>query len=192
MKIFDIVGTEVELNAQILGIPPFKTLWDRDKTKGKKGVKRDITFVTFVCDSSLDNPYRGYSDSDRRRIVRSDIVRTGLATDNWTTEKDEILQEAMKKFEEFQQTPSSRMLKSLSGMVDKLYDYYETIDFNALDSQGKPLFTSDMALSNIEKASRALKALQQLEKEVLREQIEVTTVRGGTEIGDYEIPRDDI
>ena len=192
MKIFDIVGTEVELNAQILGIPPFKTLWDRDKTKGKKGARRDTTYVTFICDTSLDNPYRGYSDLDRRRIVRNDIIASGLALEDWIPEEDETLREAEIKFEEFQQTPSSRMLKSLSGMVDKLEEYYQTVDFNKIDSQGRPLFSSIDAWNNIEKATNSLKKLKDLEKEVLREQTEAATVRGGSEIGAYEIPRDDL
>lgn len=184
MRIFDIEGNEVVLNAQILGIPPFKDLWLRDKSIDKKRVYKEIPYITFLCDNSLDNPFRGYSDSEREKILKEKYFDL-----EW--EPDKLVLEAIQQFKGFQQTSSSRLVKALQGVVDKLVEHYEKIDFDKTDSQGRPIYSADIALSSIEKARKAVTSLKYLEREVLKEQAEADTARGGTEIGEYEIPQQD-
>jgi hypothetical protein len=182
MKIFDIEGTDIVLDPQVLALPPFKELWDRDTSESKFRAYSEIKYVTFLCDMSYDNKYRGYPEDERIRVLKRDFFKD----EEW--EPDEVVLEAIDKFNKFQQTVNSRLLKSAQKASDKLAEYFEDVDFKAIDQNGRPIYSADSLMNNLEKLARVTRSLKLLEEEVLREQAEATLARGGSEIGEFEIP----
>ena len=185
MKIFDIEGTDIVLDPQVLGLPPFTELWERDKSEGKSRVYNELRYVTFLCDMSFDNKYRGYPEDERKRVLKRDF----FGDENW--EPDEVVWKAINKFIAFQRTSNSKMFSSAQRAQDKLSVYFDDIDFSLLDNNGKPIYSADSLINNLEKLARVTKSMKTLEREVLMEQEEVSIARGGSEIGEFELPDPD-
>ena len=184
MKLFDIRGEEVVLNAQTLGIPPFKQLYERDKSKGKKRAYKEISYITFLCDNTTDNRYRGYSEEEREKVLKRDFI----AEKGW--EPDELVLDAIAKFQELQKTPTSKLYESALNGANKLAGYFTTIDFDIVDEEGKPIHSAKELAQNLSAVGNIVKSLKQLEAVVRQEQQDMTTARGGSEISEFEMSDD--
>jgi hypothetical protein len=184
MKIFDIKGDKVVLNSQTLGVPSFKVLWERDKTKDKKRAENEITYITFLCDTTLDNPYRGYSEYERDRVLK----RTIFKREDWVG--DSLVEDAITEFKALQKTATSRLYEESLSAVDKLSGYFRKIDFDKTDDDGKPIYSAKELAQNLSAIGNIVRSLKQLEQIVRQEQMEVTTARGGSYIGEFELKGD--
>ena len=185
MKLYDIVNGKVVMNPQSLVIPEFRYLWDRDNDVDKDNAVREISYVVFLCDESLANPYRAYKEGDREQVLLRDFIKEK----KWKADKH--IEAAIKKYTEATQTTNSRLLKAAKNAAEKLAGYFDMIDFNEVDKDGKYLFSAKELASNLAAVGNIVKSLHQLEEMVKKEQLETNTVRGGGEIGFYELPRRD-
>ena len=185
MKLFDIINGKVVMNPQVLAMPEFKYLWDRDEDIDKDKAVKEISYVVFLCDESLTNPYRAYKEGDRRDVLLRDFIKDK----RWKPDKH--IEAAITKFMEATQTTNSRLLKSAKNAAEKLAGYLDMIDFNEVDKDGKYLYSAKELASNLAAVGNIVKSLHQLEEMVKKEQLETNTVRGGGEIGFYELPRTD-
>lgn len=183
-KIFDIDNNKVVLNPQSLNIPEFKAIWDRDKSKLKGNATKEISYIVYLYDESIDNPYRAYKDEEREQIILKDFMGS-----EWVP--DELILKAIEKFKDLKQTTNSRLLRSAKKAADKLSEYFDSVDFNVRDSSGRPVFSSRDLASNLKEVAGIVKSLNMLEEMVRKEQMESSNIRGGGDIGLYEIPRDD-
>jgi hypothetical protein len=186
MKAFDIQGDQVIFSPEFLAVPHFNKIWSRDKKKGKGTAIKELSFIVFLCDNTVSNPYRGYSE-----MVREDVLKEDFIGDvKW--KPDELIQEAVKKLRALLETTSSRLLRSSQVAADKLGRYFENIDFDQLDDNGKPVYSARELASNLSAVGNIVKSLKALEEQVRKEQLDDQTTRGGFEIGDFEIPSDNI
>ena len=182
MKIFDIDAGKIQLKASSLAIPEFKKIWEKDKTEDKKESYNAISYVTFLCDSSLENPYRNYSEEDKVKVLKKDC----FADEDYELDEDVIA--AIKKYREIQETVSVRLLRSAKKATDQLSEYFDTVDFSEKDNYGKPVYSARDVSSNLKEIGNIVKSLAALEKQVQEEQTSSGKIRGGGEIGDYELP----
>lgn len=185
MKLFDIVNTKVVINPQVLAMPEFRKIWDRDNDIDKDNAVREISYVVFLCDESVANPYRAYKEGDREEVLLRDFIKDK----KW--KPDKYIEDAVKKYLEATQTTNSRLLKSAKNAAEKLAGYFDIIDFTETDKDGKLLYSAKELASNLAAVGNIVKSLHQLEEMVKKEQLETNTVRGGGEIGFYELPRRD-
>ncbi len=167
MELFDIEAEKVVLDPNILYIPEFKELYDRDKTEGKFVATAEIAYVTFLCNFSSKNPYNSYSDKDKEKKVREDTMKK---------EPDKAIKKAIEKYKEMQETVTSRLLVAAKIASNVLAEYFE---------QAKAEDATEI-IRNIEKLGNAVKSLYTLEVQVQKEQLEARTIRGGQELGMYE------
>jgi hypothetical protein len=181
IMIFDIENSKVILKASSLAIPEFKKIWDNDKDKLKKNAYNKLSYVVFLCDMSLDNPYRNYADQDREITLKRDFFHD----ENINVEED--ISDAIRKYRELQETVSVRMLRAAKKAADKLSEYFETINFKEVDKMGKPVYSARDVASNLKEIGGIVKSLSILEDQVRREQATGGKIRGGGEIGDYEV-----
>jgi len=173
------------MNPQALAIPEFRYLWDRDDDIDKDNAVREISYIVFLCDESLANPYRSYKEGDRERVLMKDFIKDK----KWKVDKHILA--GIDKFIEATQTTNSRLLKAAKNAAEKLAGYFDMIDFNEIDKDGKPMYSARELASNLAAVGNIVKSLHQLEEMVKKEQLESNTVRGGGEIGFYEQPRVD-
>lgn len=181
MKLFDIENGKVVLKASSLAIPEFKQIWDRDKDPDKVKAYQELSYITFLCDASLDNPYRNYAEFDRDKVLKKDFFGTEDA------ETDELVDKAIEKYKETQDTVSVRLLRSARSAADKLSKYFDKVDFDQMDKMGKPVYSAKDLSSNLKEIGSIVKSLSVLEDQVKKEQTNSARIRGGIEIGDYEI-----
>lgn len=181
MKLFDIVNGSVVLNPNSLVIPEFRSIWERDKTKTKEQATREISFIVFLCD--FNSPYNSFREEDRELVVKQDFLKD----EKWVP--DALILEGINKYRRLQETPLLRMLRSAMNVVNKTADYFDNVDYNVVDERGRPKYTVELVLTAMAKMGAAVNQLRMLEREVQKEQLEASTAKGNTTIGDYEIPR---
>lgn len=177
MELFDIDSGKVTLNPTSLYIPPFKELWDRDTSENKDQATKEIAYVAFLCNLSAKNPYNAYAESLREEKVNKDTIRK---------KPDKIIKDAIKKYKEFQDTTYTRLLISSKNAAEKLASYFDNMDFSKVDSYGKPIYTGRDLTSNLKEVGNIIKSLTSLEKQVQKDMLDISNVRGGSEIGAFE------
>jgi len=183
-KLFDIQAGRITINEESLAIPPFKALWDRDKTKTKERATREISFVAFLCD--YKSPYfEAYPEDQRMAVLKKDF----LGDEDY--EIDDLLATAIERYKEFRETTNTRLLRAAKGAAEKLTEWFFDIDFGAKDREGRPLVTARDISTNLKDIGGIVKSLDILERQVQKEQLEQSRARGGSDIGDYEIPEED-
>lgn len=180
MKIFDIKENKVVLNATSLAIPEFKEIYESDESIAKEKALREISYIVFNGDMTLDNPYRNYQEDEREGILRKEFLKGKAPREN--------LKVALEKFKKLHETVAVRLLRSAKRAADKLAEYFDNVDFNEKDSQGRLIYSARDVASNLKEIGNIVKSLTTLEDQVRKEQVSSDKVRGGGEIGDYELP----
>ena len=170
MRLFDIEKGRVIMNPTSLWIPEFKKLWNRDKSETKAKASAEISYIVFMYD--YRSPYRDYSESDRRDKVVQDCFPD---EQDWVP--DEAISKAVERFRELQETANSRLLQAAKVAADKLTDYFRNVDASAATE----------IVRNLKELGTVVKSLDALEKQVQKEQLEKSNVRGGQEIGLFEV-----
>jgi hypothetical protein len=178
-KLFDIGGGNVIMNPTILWIPEFKALWDRDKSKHKINAVKEISYIVFLY--SNKSPYLAYSEKDRRLKILEDYFEGK----EW--EPDDLVNSAIKKFNELQETATTRLLAASLRLCDKVTEHFDNIDFNINDKSGKPIYSLADVVKNLKDVGPVVKSLESLRDQVLKEQMDKNSIRGGTDIGLFEL-----
>ena len=173
------MGGNVIMNPTILWIPEFKALWDRDKTKHKGNAVKEISYIVFLY--SFKSPYLAYSEKDRKIKILQDYF------DGKKWEPDELVKAAIKRYNDLQETATTRLLNASLRLCDKVTEYFDSIDFNEKDKLGKPIHSLNDVVKNMKDVGPVVKSLETLKDQVLREQMDKTIIRGGTDIGLFEI-----
>ena len=171
MELFDIEGGKIVLDPNVLYIPEFKALWDRDTSEGHDIATKEIAYVTYMASFSSKNPYNAYNKNDKERRIRKDTINR---------EPDELVITALNRYTEMQSTPLTRLLEGAEMAVDVLADYFRSVTKS----------DATEAMKNIRELGNSVKSLYLLKKQVQKEQLESKEVRGGNEIGMYELPEE--
>lgn len=178
MKLFDIVDGEIKLNPQALALAPFRVIWEADEDRTKENATKEIQYVVFLCD--FDSPYRDYVEGERVTRIKEDVFNNV----NW--EETVLVKEAIKRYEEFQETTNTRLLKRSKIAAEKLAIYFENVDFDKVDDKGKPIYSARELVATLAMVGNLVRSLTILENQVKKERIESVVVRGGSEVGPYE------
>ena len=117
----------VTVDPEILIIPEFNKLYKRDKSKNKTLAMCEFAYIYHITD--WNSPYRNYTDTDERK----DKVRTSfIKEDNW--KEDEVIKEAIKKYEELSKTPLMGLLEDSYHLIDVLRKYFRSANLETIDS----------------------------------------------------------
>ena len=172
MELFELNDYKVDIKPEVLLIPIFKKIFDRDKTKDKKNALEEISYIVFMCDSS--SPYNNeLSDDDKSDRIIKEIV----SIKNW--KPDAIVNEAMKFYKEKEETVTSKYFNSLKiglSKVDKFIREFE------VDGETTPLEMSQVN-GMIKNSIETVKAIREVEKLVKEDKNSNNYLRGGREKG---------
>src|SRR3990167_1755919 len=163
MELFNIVNDNISYSETALLLKPFRTLWDRDKSKGKVLANAELAIVYFYSDFKSDF-YDMLDEAEKLEQIKSYVV--GLPKD-W--EPDEVFNEAVKFYKERSQTLSTKLLDSARKGVDKISKYLENVDLDKVDKQGKLLFNAKQFSDTIKGAGDMTESLNKLEQQVKKE-----------------------
>lgn len=170
MKLFDIVSGQVVLNPTSLWLPEFKKLWDRDKSKNKVKAAREISYIVFLYD--YRSPYQAYPEVERERRILQDYF-----ADEPKWQPDEHVKAAIKRFEEFQDSAALRLLRATKLALESINEFFKTAGPEDIDK----------IVKNAKELGNLVQSLDKLEQQVQKDQLENNAVRGGMEIGHFEL-----
>lgn len=170
MRLFDIDNGQVVLNPTSLWIPEFKKLWDRDKSKDKHVAAKEISYIVFLYD--YKSPYQAYTEQDREEKIREDYF-----SDDKTWMPDEAVQAAISRFIEFQSSAALRLLKSTKLAMEAINEFFKTAGPADIDK----------IVKNAKELGSLVQSLDKLEQQVQKEQLEKNSIRGGQDIGAFEL-----
>lgn len=178
--IYDNENNRIEINEpEILLIKEFKALSDRDKTKSKTRLWRELTYIYLAIDwKSL---YNQYSEQERHIEALSD---SGLTEAEFN---DPIFREACRKYKALQESNKSiKMLRAAMTAADQFIDYFtDIVDLNERDINGKPIFTAEKVMKEVGMLNKVHEELITLENRVKKELAEKSTLRAGA-IEDFD------
>ena len=164
----------------IFEMKPFKALVDRDKSKDKKIAKAEISFVWFYKDYKSD--FSSITDEDKKL---EEILSIISLPGNW--KPDLKVQQAVEFYGEITKTPSTVLLEKMKKTINKLSDFLENIDFEALDKNGKPLYDMKKVVDTSTQIPKLLTTLKEIEDRVKDEQSNIEKeVRGNRKLAVYE------
>lgn len=168
---FDIQGNRIKLSTEDLAIPPFKDYYN--KAKDKSEALKEIEYVIWLY--KWNTPYEAYPEKQRASVVAKDIFKDEKYVPS------PQLKELAIRFQEFQQTPGTRLLQSsqsaAEGLIETLNQY----------SEGNMDIDTALKITRILKdVSAVVKSLDIAMKQAKAEQLESGKVKGGGIIGLYE------
>lgn len=188
MKIFlfDNGLNEVVLNEpEVLLIREFAALWTNDRNitkedptgKLKTRAFREFKYIWLMIDWA--SPYSDYTEQERHQECLKDAE---LTDKEWADPK---FRAACRKYRELQNSSRSlKLIKSAQGIVDKITDYFDSIDLTERDEvTGKPIFKTKDVMTEMQTVSKVVEELKTLEYMYKKEQEAESDVRGGAEVG---------
>ncbi len=153
MNLFILEDNKVKVAIEALLISNFKTIWDRDTSKAKEKALKELSYVYFMAD--YKSIYLAYPESTRTNQITLDIIKDP----KWIP--DEVVKAAIIKYEELQQTPTLRLLKSARHAIEEACNYYNEV---------KPNDRNIVAISgSIEKIGKIAESLDKLEEKIKKE-----------------------
>ena len=170
IKLFKYEGYKIVISEEAMLLKPFKQIWQRDKTQNKDKALQELGFIYFFCDPRSD--YQYLTDEEQRK----EAIKEGEGLpDKW--EPDKLVLAAMDFYNSFKPT-SALLLEDTRFAVDKLRKLLRDIDLTQTDDKGKPIYTPNTITSTIKQIPSLVKDLDEAEKALARETINIGKMRG--------------
>lgn len=191
MELFEINENDytVKLNRPwIYLIPEFSDIMKRDKgSTGDKGghrklwARRRFAYIYFYVD--FKSPIYSWEDGPRQEEA---LRYTGLDKDDI---KQPYMVAAIEVYKDLQlkAARSLRTLEAVNKGLSQLNSYFENIDFEKTDKQGKLLYSPTDYVKNISTLNKAYDELNAFEKRVMAELTKAGGIRGTATKGDREV-----
>lgn len=178
MKLFKYEGYNLTISEEALLLKPFKDIWKRDKSKNKEMAQMELGVVYFMADPRSD--YQIYIDEEER--LNQIKIGEGIK-ESWTP--DRIVKEAIEFYSSFK-SEAALLLDDIRVAITKLRAYIKTIDLNATDSNGKPIYTLNTVTSTISQIPKLITSLDEAERTIAKDIVSNDKVRGSQEKSMYE------
>lgn len=176
--VYDNVNNRLEINEpEILLIKEFKDLSDKDKTKTKTQLWKELTYIYLAID--WKSPYSQYLEQERHEEALND---SGLTEQEFN---DPVFRNACRKYKALQNSNKSiQLLNAAKTATDKFIEYFENIvDLNDKDQNGKPIFTAEKVMKEVAQLSKVHEQLKILEAQVKQEMEVSSGTRAGVQKG---------
>lgn len=189
MTLFEIgPDFKVMLNKDwILTVPPLAKVVHRDRgspgdSEGRKKLRaiKEFTFIFHCSDprspiENIDDPYeRREKALQYAELTEKDIDDTVV-----------IAQEEYEYLLELS-VPTLGLLRSVKGTLTKLKNFFDVVDFDAVDKQGKLKYSPDAHIKSMSNLGLLHKQVMGFEEIVLTELKAQKSARGKMELGDRE------
>ena len=176
--LFRVEDRVVKPNDEVLQVPPFNEIWERDKSPNKEIALQEFTFIEFMTSALKTNPYRGYSEDRKAEVIKRDIIRI----EGWVP--DILVLKGIEKVKEFQREGSESYSLYLSALVakNKLQDFFNTFNMNKVNMKtGAPIYKPRDITAALQDLDKTIISLQSLEKKVEDDLFETAKIKGQKE-----------
>ena len=173
-------GKAVLVTSDLVLIKEFKDLLEVERNKCKEDpsglnhVRADKEFTYIYLAIDWKSPYSGFSNQERHVAALKDA---DLSEDEFN---DPTFRAACRKYVSLQDSNRYvRLLQASQQVTDKIIDYFENLDLNATDDQGKPLVKIADIQKAMDQSVKQIESLKQIEALVKKELTEQSQIRGG-------------
>jgi hypothetical protein len=186
-KIFTLEGNDLTINKpEVLLIPEFATLWniDRNKCKEDKTGKERLLASKELKYIWLSQDFT----SNYQEMSLMDRIQTSLDDSGLTAAQAGIpeMVAAINRYNQLQDTKTIRLLKSAYLVIDKLEDFFKTVDLTERDDNNKLVHSSKDAIANLSNLGKVVEGLETLEYQVKKEKQAEKAIRGDASPGLYD------
>ncbi len=165
-------------------IEPFRSIIDRDKSKGKDLALRQLAFIHFWC--VFDSRYDMYDNTlQKEKRIKDDL---GIE-DKWNFTSDSLVMQGVNKYKDLTVTRSSRLVEKSDKTLKKLEDFFDNLILDGEENKNnsgsmivKPKEVQDFILS----LPDTIKAVQESEKLVRKELEEQSGKKLREDLGMFE------
>lgn len=184
--LFTVESKVVSPTTQVLLIPPFKEIWERDKSEDKRYAIEDFSYIEFMASIQKSNPYSGYAEHQRPEKIIKDII----TREDWDQE-DPLLVYGIAKLKEFQAEASVtyNYYMAAKSAAEKMQQFF--IGFSMSDVNlrtGAPIFKPKDITSALNDTSRVLENLNTLREKVDNEVFEEIKKKGQKVVSPFADP----
>lgn len=184
--LFEINEKHVYPNPETLLIEPFKSIWERDKSKDKGNAIEDFTYIEFIVSMKKSNPYRQYEEGVKHEKLVEDII----TQEDW--QPDNLIVQGIEKLKQYQQEASTTYSYYLAAKTaaEGMRDFFMQpgILLERNEKSGNPVYKPRDITSALNDTERVLANLKALEKKVEEEIYEETKTKGGKQISPFANP----
>lgn len=183
--LFKVEKKNITPNTETLLISPFKEIWERDKTKNKVSAYEDFAYIEFNASIKKTNPYAGYSESEKEKRVREDVI----TREKWKPDKK--IKEGIKKLKQMQRdcSPTFNYYMSVKLAAEKMQDFFENFDFSDVNlKSGNPLYKPKEITSAMNDTAKTLQNLEELREKVDNELFENSKSVAGRSVSQLADP----
>lgn len=173
MKLVRINNFQVEFEEELLLLKPFRQLYKSDRNRDKRGFMDFLTIVYYTYDPRSDYSYI----VDENARLKEVCITNGLEVPNFTP----LQNTCIALYKQLTTTISQELLQSTKIAINKVREFLETIDLNAKDDKGKPVYTINSVTTAIRQIPQLAKDVMDAERAVAKEIQEQGTARGGNE-----------
>lgn len=181
MNVFELQNNKVVIHPEAYSLKPFKDIWNADKTKDKSKAIKELAFIYWYCDFKSD-----FSDILNEEDKQHEIKNIIGLPEKWKPTKK--IEDAIEFYKDRQRTSSMYLLEAAQKFTQKLKEFYETVDLNEKDQNGKYLHNIPQLQKGISELASQTEALRKLKETVSKEIEEQSRIRGGGDIGYFEDP----
>jgi hypothetical protein len=179
---FDKENVSITYSPLLLTLKPFKKLIDRDKSKDKSLVKKELAFISFYTDDRSIYMYITNPEERKEELVKDlELPKT------WKIDKD--VEEAISLYKERSTTINSSLYRSACKAAIDVANYLETTDtlLEERDAHGKVVTDISKITNALEKVPKIMANLNIAHQELIKEQkITEGRSKGSREFNMYE------
>ena len=161
MKLVRINNFQVEFEEELLLLKPFRQLYKSDRNRDKRGFMDFLTIVYYTYDPRSDYSYI----VDENARLKEVCITNGLEVPNFTP----LQNTCIALYKQLTTTISQELLQSTKIAINKVREFLETIDLNAKDDKGKPVYTINSVTTAIRQIPQLAKDVMDAERAVAKE-----------------------
>lgn len=170
IKIIDLKDSKIIVAPECLVIEPFKSIWEKDKSKDKTYAFNVIKYTWYFA--SFKSPFFQHGNADRHKLIMDHIIKD----DKFKTSKE--LEECINTYEKIHTTPAMKLFRAVQESISKMEKFFETATYD------------EDSITKIQKAIIDMPKMQEAVQSALdncnKEQSSGTKVRGDNVLGMFE------
>lgn len=175
MKILSLENGEIKLTEELLIIPEFKAVWEKNSDKNK--ARKEFLYIYFFADYS--SPYKNYDEEERKNVLSKD----------YSVSVDEVTFSAISKYREMCYTFNMRFLEDALYAANKTRDYFRSVDYNTKDDKGNLLYKVTDVTKALKDVMGVITTLEALKGKVEAEMVSMSKLKGGGSVSKREYGR---
>lgn len=174
MKLLEFKDYRLNVSDEAFLVKPIRKIFNADRSSNKENFFKQMSYLYFMIDPRSDYSYI-IDEEERAKAI---IEQEGLDS-KFKPSKE--LEEAMEIYRKLTTTSSTMLLQDTRIAVDKVRKFLRDVDLDAVDKNGKPIYTVSTVTTAIKQIPQLAKDLMETEKLVAKEIEEQGRARGGNE-----------